>query len=602
MAAEPDTVDQAAELLRRARPVLSPDAPEALAEAARLAVRGRKRRRDGRRMLGLGVAAGAALAALALGGVLLAGGEPIEPSATAAEPVEVRGERVARPACADDARRPAPHRPRGRAAPSAPHGGRRRPLRCAGPADRGRCSRCAPRTPWSPCSAPSSRSRSPPAEPRCGSREGRVRVVGGRRPRSSSRPGRHLCRRDRSEGGLGRPSTRWPDLDGRGRGARERRATRWLEAPGAVAELTPATRGASGGGARRPRHAPTRPPSVTVADARGWLRDGDAERAAVGGRLGAVPVRRRLVPRSGRSLALASGSLEEAAVAYDHAVRASTVAQRVPAGLPRGADLAPGRSARRWPSSSLHRRPGAATLQAGIAPGARPRAGRRCARRRARRPRGAPPAAHRIGVRRGVPGRVRAPSGCVYTWSERAARRSPSRSVRPPLHTAFREHVADAARRSPSHPLERRARSSEPPAAAVSRPSSSSRHLDHEARRLKAEGRGHYTIASAGHEGNAAVAAALHPGRSLRSCTTARARSSSRGPRRPDTATGCGMCSGGSIGSRRRADRRRSAQGLRQRPAEHPAHKPPPSPPTCPARWVSPRRSSGRVASAGPAR
>ncbi|MES9543996.1 thiamine pyrophosphate-dependent enzyme [Actinomadura sp. NPDC000600] len=38
-----------------------------------------------------------------------------------------------------------------------------------------------------------------------------------------------------------------------------------------------------------------------------------------------------------------------------------------------------------------------------------------------------------------------------------------------------------------------------------------SRHLDLAARRLQAEGRGFYTIGSAGHEGNAAVAAALRP-------------------------------------------------------------------------------------------
>ncbi|GAA1804033.1 thiamine pyrophosphate-dependent enzyme [Actinomadura chokoriensis] len=39
-----------------------------------------------------------------------------------------------------------------------------------------------------------------------------------------------------------------------------------------------------------------------------------------------------------------------------------------------------------------------------------------------------------------------------------------------------------------------------------------SRHLDLAARRLRAQGRGFYTIGSAGHEGNAAVAAALRPG------------------------------------------------------------------------------------------
>ena len=48
-----------------------------------------------------------------------------------------------------------------------------------------------------------------------------------------------------------------------------------------------------------------------------------------------------------------------------------------------------------------------------------------------------------------------------------------------------------------------------------------SRHLDFAARALQAEGAGFYTIASAGHEGNAAVAMALRP--------TAPARSTSRG-------------------------------------------------------------------------
>ena len=38
-----------------------------------------------------------------------------------------------------------------------------------------------------------------------------------------------------------------------------------------------------------------------------------------------------------------------------------------------------------------------------------------------------------------------------------------------------------------------------------------SRHLDLAARRLRAEGRGFYTIGSSGHEGNVAVAAALRP-------------------------------------------------------------------------------------------
>ena len=38
-----------------------------------------------------------------------------------------------------------------------------------------------------------------------------------------------------------------------------------------------------------------------------------------------------------------------------------------------------------------------------------------------------------------------------------------------------------------------------------------SRHLDHTARWLRGQGRGYYTIGSAGHESNAAVALALRP-------------------------------------------------------------------------------------------
>jgi 2-oxoisovalerate dehydrogenase E1 component len=38
-----------------------------------------------------------------------------------------------------------------------------------------------------------------------------------------------------------------------------------------------------------------------------------------------------------------------------------------------------------------------------------------------------------------------------------------------------------------------------------------SRHLDFAARWMQQQGRGYYTISSAGHEGNAAVAAALRP-------------------------------------------------------------------------------------------
>ena len=56
-----------------------------------------------------------------------------------------------------------------------------------------------------------------------------------------------------------------------------------------------------------------------------------------------------------------------------------------------------------------------------------------------------------------------------------------------------------------------------------------SRQLDVAARWLRVAGQGFYTIGSAGHEGNAAVAAALRPDRSRPCCTTAPAASTSPG-------------------------------------------------------------------------
>ena len=98
-----------------------------------------------------------------------------------------------------------------------------------------------------------------------------------------------------------------------------------------------------------------------------------------------------------------------------------------------------------------------------------------------------------------------------------------------------------------------------------------SRQLDLDARWLQQQGRGFYTIGSAGHEGNAAVAAALRPP-TRRCCTTGPARSTwpaphqvpgiDPRPRRPARA--------GRV--RRRADRRRPAQGVRPgRAGHHPA-------------------------------
>ena len=73
---------------------------------------------------------------------------------------------------------------------------------------------------------------------------------------------------------------------------------------------------------------------------------------------------------------------------------------------------------------------------------------------------------------------------------------------------------ADAAARRSSGEVERRAGPRPRPRSAAwtsSTPSSASRHLDLAARWLRAQGEGFYTIGSAGHEGNAAVAAALRP-------------------------------------------------------------------------------------------
>ena len=54
------------------------------------------------------------------------------------------------------------------------------------------------------------------------------------------------------------------------------------------------------------------------------------------------------------------------------------------------------------------------------------------------------------------------------------------------------------------------------------RAQATSRHLDFVARELQQQGRGFYTIGSAGHESNAMVAMALRPDRSGACCTTGR--------------------------------------------------------------------------------
>ncbi len=92
-----------------------------------------------------------------------------------------------------------------------------------------------------------------------------------------------------------------------------------------------------------------------------------------------------------------------------------------------------------------------------------------------------------------------------------------------------------------------------------------SRHLDLAARWLRSFGEGFYTIGSAGHEGNAAVAAAL-PVRATRPCcTTAPARSTApragRSRGRGDRPDPRRAARGGR--RRHRTDRRRPAQGVR---------------------------------------
>ena len=73
---------------------------------------------------------------------------------------------------------------------------------------------------------------------------------------------------------------------------------------------------------------------------------------------------------------------------------------------------------------------------------------------------------------------------------------------------AFRERLAGGALpagRKPAGPL------SDTDAVAVFRAQCLSRNLDRRARRMQAAGQGYYTIGSSGHEGMAAVAAALRP-------------------------------------------------------------------------------------------
>ena len=74
-----------------------------------------------------------------------------------------------------------------------------------------------------------------------------------------------------------------------------------------------------------------------------------------------------------------------------------------------------------------------------------------------------------------------------------------------------------------------------------------SRHLDLAARWLRSQGRGYYTIGSSGHEGNAAVAAALRPTDPGAAALPVRAPSSWPAPRWSTAASRCATCCSGLV-------------------------------------------------------
>ncbi|RME71807.1 MAG: MFS transporter [Planctomycetota bacterium] len=118
------------------------------------------------------------------------------------------------------------------------------------------------------------------------------------------------------------------------------------------------------------------------------------------------------------------------------------------------------------------------------------------------RPRGYTPAPMSTSMRR-PRGAVRAP-----------ARREPvveARLVELLEQLAARHHWSDAERRDLDAPLAPGARLTGREALRIFASQVISRQIDYEARRMRARGEGFYTIGSAGHEGNAAVAAALRP-------------------------------------------------------------------------------------------
>ena len=119
-----------------------------------------------------------------------------------------------------------------------------------------------------------------------------------------------------------------------------------------------------------------------------------------------------------------------------------------------------------------------------------------------------------------------------------------------------------------------------------------SRHLDLAARWLRARGQGFYTIGSAGHEGNAAVAAALRPTDPALLHYRSGAFYLARRPAGAGGTTRSRDVLLGLVAAAERADRGRPAQGVRpSRPRDHPADLDD-RVATCRARSVSPSPST----------
>src|SRR5689334_14887055 len=92
---------------------------------------------------------------------------------------------------------------------------------------------------------------------------------------------------------------------------------------------------------------------------------------------------------------------------------------------------------------------------------------------------------------------------------------SPVSDVREPLDLHFTDAVVDLAagpERSGDQPVAQGSRLTIDQTAALFEAQCQSRHVDFAAKWMQSQGRGFYTIGSSGHEGNAAIAAALTPG------------------------------------------------------------------------------------------